>query len=239
MFDHGISYFMAFSAGLLSFFTPCVLPLIPAYLSYITGLSITEYSGQMTGEARRRMIVNTLFFILGFAFIFIVIFGAGTTLASSALKEHKDLVGRIGGAIIFLFGLHFMGVFRIKWLYKEKRAHFRKIPAGYIGSFLIGVAFSAGWTPCVGPILASIVGLGLTSTSQWEAIRLLSFYTLGLAIPFFFASLAVNFCLAVFNRVKHHFRAIEILTGLLLIFVGVLVFTGRFESISGRLMEHL
>jgi len=237
MFDSDVSYLMAFSAGLLSFFSPCVLPLIPAYISYITGLSIDEFTEHLEGSARKRMVLNTVFFILGFSFIFICVFGAGTTLLSTAFKEQKDLIGKAGGVIIFLFGLHFMGVFKIKWLYREKRAHFKKIPTGYIGSFLIGIAFSAGWTPCVGPILASIIGMGLTAESQWEAVKLLSLYTLGLALPFFLTSLAIDFFLPLFNRVKHHFRAIEIITGLLLISAGALMFTGQFAALSGLFMK--
>lgn len=239
MFDQDVSYFVAFSAGVLSFFSPCVLPLIPAYLSYITGLSIDQYQSELGPTARRRVIINTLFFIAGFSFIFIVVFGAGTTLLSTALKQHKDIIGKVGGLIIAVFGLHFMGVFKIKWLYFEKRAHFKKLPTGYIGSFLVGVAFSAGWTPCVGPILASIIGMGLTADSQWTAIELLSFYTLGLAVPFFLTSLAINFFMPLFNRVKHHMRAVEIVTGLLLIFVGLLMFAGKFAAVSGMLQNYL
>ncbi len=239
MFQQGVTYLMAFSAGLLSFFSPCVLPLIPAYLSYITGMSIEEYQSSLEKAARRRVVLKTLSFIAGFAFIFIVVFGAGTTLLSAALREHKDLIGKIGGIFILLFGLHFLGVFKFKWLYKEKRAHFRKIPSGYIGAFIIGIAFSAGWSPCVGPILASIVGMGLSSRSEWEAIRLLSLYTVGLALPFFLTSLAINFFMPLFNRAKHHFRFIEIATALLLISVGTLMFFGRFESFSGNMMHYL
>lgn len=237
MFGHEVSYVAAFMAGLLSFFSPCVLPLIPAYLSYITGLSIEEYSRHLEGAAKRRIVLNTVFFILGFAFIFIIVFGAGATILSSALKSHKELIGKIGGVIIVLFGLHFMGVFRIKWLYREKRAHFKKLPTGYLGSFLIGIAFSAGWTPCVGPILASIIGMGLAAESQWEAIRLLALYTLGLALPFFLTSLAINFFMPFFGRVKHHFKIVELVTGFLLISVGALMFTGKFEAVSGYFMN--
>lgn len=238
MFDHDVTYFVAFSAGVLSFFSPCVLPLLPAYLSYITGMSIDQYQRELEAAARRRVIINTLFFIAGFAFIFIFVFGAGTTLLSTVLKQHKDIIGKAGGLIIAVFGLHFMGVFKIKWLYMEKRAHFSKIPAGYIGSFLVGVAFSAGWTPCVGPILASIVGMGLAADSQWTAIKLLSLYTAGLAIPFFLTALAINFFMPLFNRVKHHMRFVEVSTGLLLIFVGILMFVGKFSAVSGVFQEY-
>jgi cytochrome c-type biogenesis protein len=237
MFAQDVSYLMAFTAGLLSFFSPCVLPLIPAYLSYITGMSIEQYSQEMHGAARRRIVLNTLFFILGFAVIFIGVFGAGTTLVSTVLKQHKDLIGKVGGLVILLFGLHFLGVFRIKWLYREKRAHIKTMPAGYLGSFLVGIAFSAGWTPCVGPILASIIGMGLAAESQWQAVRLLSLYTLGLAIPFFLTSLAVNFFLPLFNKMKHHFKAIEVVTALLLITAGVLMFTGKYAIISNMVNE--
>lgn len=238
MFERDVTYFVAFSAGLLSFFSPCVLPLIPAYLSYITGMSIEEYSKELHGSAKRRVILNTVFFIMGFAFIFIFVFGAGTTLISSALKSHKELIGQIGGLIIFLFGLHFLGVFKMKWMYREKRAKIRNIRAGYVGSFFIGIAFSAGWTPCVGPILASIIGMGLTADSQWVAIRLLSFYTAGLALPFLLTSIAINFFLPLFNKVKRHFKFIEVATALLLISVGLLMFLGQFTIISNLVMEY-
>lgn len=238
MFEQEVSYFVAFSAGVLSFFSPCVLPLIPAYLSYITGLSIEQYTTGIEGAAKRRVIVNTLCFIAGFSFVFIIVFGAGTTVISALLKEHKDIIGKAGGLLVAIFGLHFMGVFKIKWLYFEKRAHFKKLPAGYIGSFLIGIAFSAGWTPCVGPILASIIGMGLTAENQWAAVRLLSLYTLGLAIPFFLTALAVNFFLPLFNRVKHHMRAVEVCTGALLIFVGVLMFTGKFSFVANLMQRY-
>jgi cytochrome c-type biogenesis protein len=239
MFEHEVSYFVAFSAGILSFFSPCVLPLIPAYLSYITGLSIEQYTSELGPAARRKVIINTLCFIAGFSFIFIVVFGAGTTVINALLREHKDTIGKVGGLIIAVFGLHFMGLFKIKWLYFEKRAHFKKLPTGYIGSFLVGVAFSAGWTPCVGPILAAIMGMGMTAENQWAAIRLLSLYTLGLALPFFLTSLAINFFMPLFNRVKHHMRTVEILTGILLIFVGLLMFTGKFSTIAGLLQRYL
>jgi len=239
MFEHEVTYLVAFSAGLLSFFSPCVLPLIPAYLSYITGMSIEEYSKELHGSAKRRVILNTVFFILGFAFIFIFVFGAGTTLISSVLRTHKDLIGKVGGLVIFLFGLHFLGVFKMKWMYREKRAKIRNIRAGYVGSFFIGIAFSAGWTPCVGPILASIIGMGLTANSQWTAIRLLSLYTAGLALPFLLTSIAINFFLPLFNKVKRHFKFIEVATALLLISVGLLMFLGQFSAISNTLMEYL
>jgi len=238
MFEHDVTYFVAFSAGLLSFFSPCVLPLIPAYLSYITGMSIEEYSKELHGTAKRRVILNTVFFIMGFAFIFIFVFGAGTTLISSVLKTHKDIIGKIGGLIIFLFGLHFLGIFKMKWMYREKRAKIRNIRAGYVGSFFIGIAFSAGWTPCVGPILASIIGMGLTADSQWTAIRLLTLYTAGLALPFLLTSIAINFFLPLFNKVKRHFKFIEIATSLLLISVGLLMFIGQFNIISNLVMEY-
>jgi len=239
MFEHEVTYLVAFSAGLLSFFSPCVLPLIPAYLSYITGMSIEEYSKELHGTAKRRVILNTVFFILGFAFIFIFVFGAGTTLISSVLRTHRDLIGKIGGLVIFLFGLHFLGVFKMKWMYREKRAKIRNIRTGYVGSFFIGIAFSAGWTPCVGPILASIIGMGLTADSQWAAIRLLSLYTAGLALPFLLTSIAINFFLPLFNRVKRHFKFIEVATALLLISVGLLMFLGQFSAISNTVMEYL
>jgi len=228
-----VTYYLAFTAGALSFFSPCVLPLLPAYMSYITGLTIEEYSGQLSPQARRKMVLNTLFFILGFSTVFIGVFGLGTSFLGGTLGSNKHIISKIGGVIIIIFGLHFMGVFRIKWLYKEKRFHMKKLPTGYIGSFLIGVTFSAGWTPCVGPILGAILGMSVSAEGSNEPLILLALYTLGLAIPFFLTSLAINVFMPLFNRVKHHFKIVNIVTGLLLILMGVLMITGTFNRFSG------
>jgi len=231
-----VTYYLAFTAGIVSFLSPCVLPLLPAYMSYITGLTIEEYSGQLSSKARRKMIINTLFFILGFSAVFIGVFGLGTTFLGGALGSHKQIISKVGGAVVIIFGLHFMGVFKIKWLYREKRFHLKKLPTGYIGSFLVGVTFSAGWTPCVGPILGAILGMSVSAKAPRDPLILLALYTLGLAIPFFLTSLAINVFMPLFNRVKHHFKIVNIFTGILLIVMGVLMISGTFSRLTHLLM---
>jgi len=237
MFDHDVSYFMAFSAGLLSFLSPCILPLLPAYMSYITGLSIEDYSKELEAPAKRKIIINTLMFIAGFSIVFVAL-GASATFLGQTLKDNMQVIRKVGGIIIVVFGLHFLGLFRIKWLYREKRAHFKRLPGGYLGSLLIGVSFSAGWTPCIGPMLSAILIYASTADTVWKGIGLLSVYSLGLAVPFFLTSLAINFSFSILSRVKHHFRAVEIVTSILLIFVGVMIFTGKFSVLTGLFMRY-
>ena len=220
-----ISAVGAFVAGLLSFLSPCVLPLIPSYVTYITGLSFADLQdAHPTHKVRQQTIIHSLLFIAGFTTVFVML-GASATYVGMFLQEHMGAIRKVGGVMIILFGIHLTGIFPIHFLLGEKRFTVHRKPAGYIGSFIVGLAFAAGWTPCIGPILATILMVAATEETVIEGIGLLLAYSLGLAIPFFLASLAMNQFLSLFNRFKQYIRMFEIITGLFLVVVGVLIFT--------------
>jgi cytochrome c-type biogenesis protein len=233
-----ISYLLAFTAGLLSFVSPCVLPLVPSYVSYITGLSFNE----LTDEAQRRQVLLTtlrgsLLFIAGFSTVFIA-FGASATVIGQLLLTHQQALRQIGGALIIFFGLYVMGVVKLRWLAVDKHWRFNERPAGYIGTFLIGVAFAAGWTPCVGPILGAILLYASTADSVATGVQLLLAYSIGLGLPLLVVALAFNSFLARWKALQRHMRAIMVTSGLFLIFVGALIFTNSFAVMTAFLTEH-
>jgi cytochrome c-type biogenesis protein len=228
-----ISFLGAFIAGLLSFLSPCVLPLIPSYITYITGISFAELQvDHPPHEIRRRTILHSLLFILGFTFIFVML-GASATFVGSFLTSHMQGIRKVGGVLIILFGVHLSGLLPIHFLLGDKRFVVKNRPAGYLGSFLIGVAFAAGWTPCIGPILATILMVAAAEDTVWQGITLLLTYSLGLGIPFFISALALHQFLVVFNRFKKYIRVFEIVTGILLIVVGILVLTNSLPILQG------
>ena len=233
-----VSMGMAFIAGILSFVSPCVLPLVPAYLSFISGLSLEEIKGV---EDRRRILfrvtVRVIAFILGFSAIFIVL-GATATFLGQFLLSKLFIISKIAAVVIILFGLHMTGLFRISFLDVEKRFQGGSRPVGPFGAFLVGMAFAFGWTPCIGPILAGILVLAGTHESLWQGIFLLSVYSLGLGIPFLLTGIGINYFFGAFNWIKRHFRAIEIASGSLLIIVGLLIFTNRFQMLAGYLIKY-
>ena len=217
---------VSFIAGILSFFTPCILPLIPIYISYITGISIEELK---TGEKNTLKILTlSLFFILGFTVVF-VLMGASATAIGNLLLGKKDILRIIGGVIIIIFGLHLIGLLKIKKLYTEKRIVIKKKNIGYFSSFLFGMAFSAGWTPCVGPVLSSILIIAANEKTVFRGIILLLFYSLGIGIPFILTSLLLNKLLGVFSKIKKHYKKIEVITGVLLIILGLLLIINKFH----------
>jgi cytochrome c-type biogenesis protein len=220
---------IAFTAGLLSFLSPCVLPLIPSYVTFITGLSLEELS-----RARRVAVVHSLLFILGFSLIFLAL-GATATLFGRVLLVHREWISRVGGVLIILFGLYLLGAFNLMPLARERRVHFAEKPIGYLGTVLVGIAFGAGWTPCIGPILGSILIYTSSEADLARGLWLLSFYSLGLALPFLLASLAVNRFLSFFVRVRRHMVWISRAGGVLLIIVGVLLLTDYFTILAGYL----
>lgn len=231
---HGpeISLLGAFFAGVLSFLSPCVLPLVPSFLTYLTGLSFADLQeAHPTAVVRRRTVSHSLFFIAGFTLVFVLL-GASATFVGSFLREHMALMRRAGGLLIVLFGFHVCGLLPIDFLLGEKRLHLQSKPAGYIGSMLVGVAFAAGWTPCIGPILASILMVAASESTVHRGIFLLLAYSLGLGIPFFLSSLAVHRFLQVFNRFKKNIRIFEIVTGLFLILVGLLIFFDKLTMVQ-------
>lgn len=232
MESSNITIIGSFIAGLLSFLSPCVFPLIPSYITYITGLSFADLQAEHhSHKVRRQIIFHSLLFIAGFTCVFVLL-GASATFLGGFLQEHMNLLRRIGGVLIILFGVHLTGLLPIRFLLGEKRVTIHSKPAGYVGSFLIGVAFSAGWTPCIGPILASILAVAAIETTVYRGIMLLLAYSMGLAIPFFLAALAMHQFLVVFNRFKKYIRLFEIFTGVCLIIVGVMVYGNYLARLS-------
>lgn len=218
----------AFIAGFLSFLSPCVLPLIPSYISYITGITF----GDLTQEALPRKIrfltaVHSLLFIAGFTVIFILL-GLSFTLLGNAVLRHRLIIERIGGIIVILFGLHIAGAINLNFLQREKKVEIKTKPLGYLGSFLVGATFSLGWTPCVGPILSSILILSSTAGEAKQGVALLLSYSLGLGLPFFLSSVLINHFLAYFGKIKRYMRAISVISGIFLVIVGLLILTGYF-----------
>jgi cytochrome c-type biogenesis protein len=248
-----VSLFAAFIAGLLSFISPCVLPLIPGYLSFISGVSLDEMRGgaaavttaggtvaavAVAPAVQRRVIVTSLAFILGFSLVFVAL-GASATYLGSFLMERLTLLGKIAGVVIIIFGLHTMGVLRIGWLYKEKRFNSSARPTTIFGAMLVGIAFAFGWTPCIGPILAAILTVAAGEQTVGEGIRLLAVYSAGLAIPFLMTAMAINSFFSAFAKIRRHYHAIEIASGLLMIAIGILIFTNRFTIIAQWLTPYL
>lgn len=237
-----VTLLAAFAAGFLSFISPCVLPLIPGYVSFVSGVSLDEMRGGGDTEAsaivRRRTFFTSLAFVLGFSLVFIAL-GASASAIGQLVMNRLSLLGKIGGAVIILFGLHTMGILRIGWLYQEKRVQTTRKPASLFGAMLVGVAFAFGWTPCIGPILAAILFVAGAQETVRQGVILLATYSAGLAIPFIATSLAINHFFSAFSKVRRHYKAIEMTSGALLIVIGVLIFTGRLTIIAQYLTPYL
>jgi cytochrome c-type biogenesis protein len=227
-----ISLLLAFSAGLFSFLSPCVLPLVPSYVSYITGLSFEDLTN--TTERKdilRTTVVNSLLFIAGFSVVFVSL-GASASYIGYLMISYQELIRKVGGIIIVICGLFIMGILKLRFLQVEKKLHLKAKPAGYVGSFLVGIGFAAGWTPCVGPILGSILLFASTSGSVTTGIKLLTIYSIGLALPLFISAVAINSFLSYFKRFHGYIRAITIASGLLLVILGILVYTNSLSMIT-------
>ena len=234
-----LSLYLAFAAGVLSFLSPCVLPLVPSYLAFLTGLSFEELTHEHPKQKLRRMILShSLLFILGFSLLF-TIMGASATLIGQFLAAHRDTIRIVGGIMVILFGLFISGVFSVAFLQQEKKLHLRAKPLGYLGSFLVGVTFAAGWTPCVGPLLSSILLYASTAENLRSGILLLFFYSLGLGIPFFACSLALNSFLNVFQKTRRYLGVFTKVGGALLVIVGVLLLMNSFEFLNEILGQWL
>lgn len=228
----------AFVFGLLSFFSPCVLPLVPAYLSFISGMSVEELMSARGSEALKRTGLKSVIFVLGFSVVFIAM-GATATSAGHFLRDQMYVLMKVAGVVIVIFGLHMLGIFRIKALYSEKRFHTRFKSIGFAAPFLIGVMFAFGWTPCVGPVLAVILALAANSDTLTQGIGLLAVYSLGLGIPFLIVGFATGAALKALGRFKPHFRKFEVASGVLMIMVGILIFTDSFQNLSSVLTKWL
>jgi cytochrome c-type biogenesis protein len=238
-----VTLLAAFLAGVLSFISPCVLPLIPGYLSFVSGVTLEEMrgSGALAAPApgaRRKAVIASIAFVLGFSLVFVSL-GASATAVGAYLMTRLAVLGKAAGVIIILFGLHMMGVLRIGWLYSEKRVQTAKKPAGFFGAMVVGIAFAFGWTPCIGPILAAILAIAAAQESVWQGVKLLAVYSLGLGVPFIATSLAINQFFAASARLRRHYHAIEVVSGVLLVVVGVLIFTNRFTIIAQYLSPYL
>ena len=232
MDSSNVSFYGAFIAGLLSFLSPCVLPLIPSFITYITGLSFSDLQAEHPShKVRQQTIVHTLLFIAGFTTVFVLL-GASATFIGGFLQEHMNTIRKVGGILIIIFGIHVTGLVPIHLLLGEKRVTVHRKPAGYLGSFVVGLAFAAGWTPCIGPILASILMVAATEETVSQGVLLLFTYSMGLAIPFFLSSLAMHQFLVVFNRFKKHIRIFEIVTGVFLIIVGIMIFSNYLSVLA-------
>lgn len=242
------TYLAAFVAGVLSFISPCVLPLIPGYLSYISGLTLDQMQGTGSANAaavaasRRRVLIASIFFILGFSVVFVSLGAAASAIGQYLLEPGTGrlrLVTKLAGAVVIVFGLHTMGVLRIGWLYSEKRVQVQRKPRGVFGAFVVGLAFAFGWTPCIGPILSGILAIAASKDTVGQGIQLLAVYSLGLGIPFLITALALNHFFAAFAKIRRHYHKIEIASGLLLVAIGVLIFTDQFTVIARWLSPYL
>ncbi len=233
-----ISLIAAFSAGLLSFVSPCVLPLVPSYISYITGLSVEQLTDASERvKFKKAIVLNSLLFIAGFSSVFIA-FGASASLLGQVLITYQDHIRRFGGVLIVVFGLYLLGILNLSFLKMEHRFQFRSRPAGYLGSFLIGVAFAAGWTPCVGPVLGSILLYASTTDSLVSGVVLLTSYSLGLGLPLFLTALGVDRFLAYFKQARAYLWGVSTVSGVLLVVVGVMIYANSLTMVTSFLERY-
>ncbi|HEY7637330.1 MAG TPA: cytochrome c biogenesis protein CcdA [Gemmatimonadales bacterium] len=222
---------VAFAAGLLSFLSPCVLPLVPSYIGFLTGMSLPEM-----GARRRVALVHAVLFVLGFSLVFVLL-GASATALGRALNHYQVWLQRIGGVLIIAFGLVCLGGIRVGWMGQERRVHLEEKPVGYLGSTLVGMAFAAGWTPCIGPVLGGILGLAATSGEVSRGMLLLAVYSAGLAVPFLIAAWAIESFLAWFHRFRRYLPWVMRVSGAMLVFVGLLLVSGEFTRLAGWLQQ--
>ena len=220
---------ISFTAGLLSFLSPCVLPLIPSYVTFVTGLSLEDVQ-----RSRKTALVHALLFVAGFSLIFLAL-GATATAVGRLLLVHRQWISRVGGVLVVLLGLYLLGAFNMRFLARERRFHISDKPLGYLGTLLVGVAFGAGWSPCIGPILGGILTYTATQAELQRGLVLLGAYSLGLAIPFVIAAVAVERFIAVFQRYRSRLIWVDRVAGVLLIVVGVLMLTNYMTALSGYL----
>lgn len=228
-----VSIGLAFLAGLVSFLSPCILPVVPSYVAFVSGLTLEEVRAG-TGDARRSAVVHSVLFVVGFALVFMTL-GLVATAVGTPIARALPWLSRIGGVVIFLLGLHLLGLLPVSWLSREIRLGVPKRAAGPLGSVFVGMAFGAGWTPCIGPILASILLYTSLESTMIEGMMLLGAYAAGLGIPFVVASSALNVFLAEAARARRWLVPLQRMAGAVLIVVGVLMVSGRFAAITGML----
>ena len=237
--NENVTLIAAFAAGFLSFVSPCVLPLIPGYISFVSGVSVEEMKADAApATSRLQVFLTSLAFVIGFSLVFIAL-GASATAIGKFMFAKLPLLSKIAGVILIIFGLHTMGVFRLAFLETEKRVHSQRKPAGPLGAMLVGVAFAFGWTPCIGPILGGILAIAGSKNSVGEGILLLAVYSLGLGIPFLLTSLAINQFFGAAKKIRRYYHGIELASGVLLIAIGVLIITGQLTIIVRYLQPYL
>ncbi len=226
-----VSFHIAFLYGILSFFSPCVLPLIPSYFCFITGMTMEELDGTSHVAVRRKIVISTLAFVLGFSVVFIIL-GMSASLLGGFLANYKHWIRIVGGLLIIVFGLHLTGLLRISMFQYEKRLHIDKKPLHFLGTFLIGMAFGAGWTPCIGPILASLLVMAQDKETMGQAGWLLGVYAAGLALPFIVLSVGINYLLTFIRKATKVLRYVNPVAGTLLIITGLLLMTNKLQQLS-------
>src|SRR5688572_16688345 len=224
-----IGVLIAFGAGLLSFLSPCVLPLIPSYVTFITGLSLDDVQ-----NARRSALIHGSLFVLGFTLIFLLM-GAGATMLGQATLQYRDWISRIGGVVIIIFGLYLLGVLNIGFMSRERRFHVADKPVGYFGTLVVGIAFGAGWTPCLGPILGTILIYTSTQADLARGMWLLLAYSLGLAVPFLLSAVAIDRFSTFFQRMRRQMVWVSRISGVVMILIGVLLVTNYFTILAAWL----
>src|SRR2546421_1433730 len=220
-----VNILIAFAGGLLSFLSPCVLPLVPGYISLMSGVSIDHLKAEGVSGSRRAVIANSLAFNAGLSVIFLALGGTAGLLGAAIINNVWVRV--VGGLVIIIFGLHLIGLLKIKYLYKDTRQFSNEKPRGILGSLMLGIAFAAGWTPCIGPILGGIIGLAATSGGWKGGLTLSAFYSAGLAVPFLLTGLGINQFLSFYSRFRQHLHKVEVVSGIILILIGVLVMSNR------------
>ena len=239
MFAEAHLYFGVALAGLVSFLSPCVLPLVPPYLGYLGGTTIDQMTSEdgLEDHVWRRVVISSLFFVLGFTTVFVGL-GASASVVGQLIQTYKAELAMAAGVVIILFGLHFLGVLRIPLLYTDTRYHHVDMSgASYAGAYVIGLAFAFGWTPCIGPILATVLALAANEASLGAGVRLLAVYSLGLGVPFVLAAIAIRPFLSFMQRFRRHLGTMEKVMGVLLIITGLLFLTGSINWFGQWLIE--
>jgi len=232
MLTQTVSFPAAFVAGLLSFFSPCVLPLIPAYFTFITGFSIEELTEEYNSEIRKKVFLSTVLFVLGFSLVFILM-GASASYLGGLMYTYKKLIRIIGGILIIILGIHLTGLIRIPGLDFEKRITLEKKPLHFFGTLIIGMAFGAGWSPCIGPLLGSILIVAGSQETVWQGVILLGIYSAGLAIPFIIISIFINFLLIFIKKTSKVLKYVNMVAGVVLIVVGLILVSNKLYVFSG------
>ncbi len=226
-----ISYFYVVLAGLLSFLSPCVLPIVPGYLCFLAGTSLDKIASGEDASKEKNVFYFALSFVFGFSTVFILL-GASATLLSGIVYEYLDILRVIGGIIIIIFGIHFMQIIQLPFLNRDTRYQIESYRPGIVGSYVIGLSFAFGWTPCIGPILGSVLSIAASSETVTYGIVLLMLYSAGLGIPFLLAAYAINGFMKFLSKIRNYIRVIEIFTGVLLVIFGILILTNRIQELA-------